>query len=298
MDLKDKIMKYKDNKWFIFLSKLISNIRKDEVTAIGAQLTYYLILSLFPFLIFLLNIIGHISVLDESILDDWLVFLPTETQILIKSIVNEIAIGRTDRTISLSLIFTLWSSSLGISAIIRAINKAYNIERRRNYIRQKIISIIFAVALAFLLIIVLLTLVFGETLGNTVFSYIGATEIFYKVWGILRTIIPIVSMIIIFGLLYKYSVIPNKRIYIRFIDTLPGAIFTTVVWIISSSVFSFYVNNFAHYSRAYGRLAGVIVLLIWLYLTSITIVLGGEINGTYANLYLEGKKDYDRNNRK
>lgn len=291
-------MKYKDNKWFIFLSKLISNIRKDEVTAIGAQLTYYLILSLFPFLIFLLNIIGHISVLDESILDDWLVFLPTETQILIKSIVNEIAIGRTDRTISLSLIFTLWSSSLGISAIIRAINKAYNIERRRNYIRQKIISIIFAVALAFLLIIVLLTLVFGETLGNTVFSYIGATEIFYKVWGILRTIIPIVSMIIIFGLLYKYSVIPNKRIYIRFIDTLPGAIFTTVVWIISSSVFSFYVNNFAHYSRAYGRLAGVIVLLIWLYLTSITIVLGGEINGTYANLYLEGKKDYDRNNRK
>lgn len=291
-------MKYKDKKWFIFLSKLISNIRKDEVTAIGAQLTYYLILSLFPFLIFLLNIIGHISVLDESILDDWLVFLPTETQILIKSIVNEIAIGRTDRTISLSLIFTLWSSSLGISAIIRAINKAYNIERRRNYIRQKIISIIFAVALAFLLIIVLLTLVFGETLGNTVFSYIGATEIFYKVWGILRTIIPIVSMIIIFGLLYKYSVIPNKRIYIRFIDTLPGAIFTTVVWIISSSVFSFYVNNFAHYSRAYGRLAGVIVLLIWLYLTSITIVLGGEINGTYANLYLEGKKDYDRNNRK
>lgn len=291
-------MKYKDKKWFIFLSKLISNIRKDEVTAIGAQLTYYLILSLFPFLIFLLNIIGHISVLDESILDDWLVFLPTETQILIKSIVNEIAIGRTDRTISLSLIFTLWSSSLGISAIIRAINKAYNIERRRNYIRQKIISIIFAVALAFLLIIVLLTLVFGETLGNTVFSYIGATEIFYKVWGILRTIIPIVSMIIIFGLLYKYSVIPNKRIYIRFIDTLPGAIFTTVVWIISSSVFSFYVNNFAHYSRTYGRLAGVIVLLIWLYLTSITIVLGGEINGTYANLYLEGKKDYDRNNRK
>lgn len=291
-------MKYKDNKWFIFLSKLISNIRKDEVTAIGAQLTYYLILSLFPFLIFLLNIIGHISVLDESILDDWLVFLPTETQILIKSIVNEIAIGRTDRTISLSLIFTLWSSSLGISAIIRAINKAYNIERRRNYIRQKIISIIFAVALAFLLIIVLLTLVFGETLGNTVFSYIGATEIFYKVWGILRTIIPIVSMIIIFGLLYKYSVIPNKRIYIRFIDTLPGAIFTTVVWIISSSVFSFYVNNFAHYSRTYGRLAGVIVLLIWLYITSITIVLGGEINGTYANLYLEGKKDYDRNNRK
>lgn len=291
-------MKYKDKKWFIFLSKLISNIRKDEVTAIGAQLTYYLILSLFPFLIFLLNIIGHISVLDESILDDWLVFLPTETQILIKSIVNEIAIGRTDRTISLSLIFTLWSSSLGISAIIRAINKAYNIERRRNYIRQKIISIIFAVALAFLLIIVLLTLVFGETLGNTVFSYIGATEIFYKVWGILRTIIPIVSMIIIFGLLYKYSVIPNKRIYIRFIDTLPGAIFTTVVWIISSSVFSFYVNNFAHYSRTYGRLAGVIVLLIWLYITSITIVLGGEINGTYANLYLEGKKDYDRNNRK
>lgn len=279
---------YKNNKWVIFLYRLIKNIREDEVTAIGAQLTYYLILSLFPFLIFLLSIVGHISIVTPAFLDDILVFLPTETQILINSIVKEIARNTSDSILSASLFLSLWSGSVGISAIIRAINKAYDIRERRNYIMQKIVSIIFAIALVVLIVIVLLTLVFGEMIGNTIFSYIGATDIFYQIWEFIRKVIPLISMIIIFALLYKYSILPKNRKKLKFIHTLPGAVFTTVGWVIASKIFSYYVNNFANYSKTYGSLGGVIVLLVWLYITSIMIVLGGEINGTLASIFIYG----------
>lgn len=283
------LIKYKDDKWFIFLYRLIKNIREDEVTAIGAQLTYYLILSIFPFLIFLLNILGHISIVNTAFIDDILFILPTQTQILLNSIVYEITRGSSDTLLSFSIFLSLWSGSLGISAMIRAINKAYNINQRRNYFRQKIVSIIFAIVLAVLIIVVLLTLVFGEMIGNAFFSYIGATYVFYEIWEFLRKVIPLISMIIIFALFYKYSVLPNGRKKIKLVHTLPGAVFTTVGWIAASNLFSYYVNNFSNYSKTYGSLGGAIVLLVWLYITSIMIILGGEINGTLASMFIYGR---------
>ena len=275
----------------LILSNLIYNIRKDEVTAIGAQLTYYLILSIFPFLIFFLNVVGHTSLAIETVLDDWIIVLPTETQTLLYKVIDEIAISSSETLLSLSIILALWSGSLGISAIIRAINKAYNINRKRNYIRLKLLSLLFTIALVALLMIVLATLVFGEVIGNAIFTYIGAINVFYRIWKNSRKIIALSAMIIIFALLYKYSIAPRERRYIKLVHTLPGAIFATIGWIVASGIFSFYVNNFANYSKTYGSLGGVIVLLVWLYITSIMIVLGGEINGTYASLFIFGREN-------
>lgn len=284
--MKNKFKRYRNKKWFIFLNRLIHNIKEDEITAIGAQLTYYLILSIFPFLIFFLNILAYTSITQEGILDNWFIMLPLETEILLRSIIDEITNTSSDTLLSLSIILALWTGSLGISAIIKAINKAYNVEKKRPYIRLKLLSIIFSIALVILLLIVLLMLVFGEVIGNTLFSYIGVANIFYRLWEQLRKVIPFVSMIIIFALLYKYSVSHNKRTNIKLIYTLPGASFTTIGWIIASYIFSYYVNNFANYSRTYGSLGGVIILLIWLYITSIMIILGGEINGVYFSVFI------------
>lgn len=291
MDWKSKFTRYRNKKWFLFLSNLIYNIKKDEVTAIGAQLTYYLILSIFPFFIFFLNVVGHTSLAIETLLNDWIILLPTETQTLLYRVIEEITLSSSETLLSLSIILALWSGSLGISAIIRAINKAYNISRKRNYIKLKILSLLFTIALVILLMIVLATLVFGEVIGNAIFTYIGAINVFYRVWENSRRVIALSSMIIIFALLYKYSIAPKERQYIKLVHTLPGAIFATIGWIVASGVFSFYVNNFANYSKTYGSLGGVIVLLVWLYITSIMIVLGGEINGTYASLFIFGRRD-------
>ena len=87
-------------------------------------------------------------------------------------------------------------------------------------------------------------------------------------------------MVYTFALLYKFSPCVDKRRSIKLIDTLPGGIFATIGWMLSSTIFSYYVSNFGKYSTTYGSVGGVIVLLVWLYLSSIIIILGGEINGT------------------
>lgn len=281
-NIRKKLHKYEDKDWFVFLDKLIRGILEDEVTAVGGQLTYFLILSIFPFLIFFLNILSYTPIAQDEILDNLLIVLPGETQVLLKGIVKEIVGSSSDTLLSIGILLTLWTGSLGITAIIRAVNKAYGVERKRPYWRLKGLAMIFTLALALLLIIVLAMLVFGEIIGGRIFAIFGATHIFYHIWDLFRYIIPLLSMIIIFASLYKVSPTPGNGLHIRFRDTLPGALFAALGWIVSSMVFSFYVNNFGNYSKTYGSLGGIIILLLWLYLSSIMIILGGEINGAYA----------------
>lgn len=279
-----KLHRHKEKKWFKFLDKLIHGILEDEVPATGGQLTYFLVLSIFPFLIFFLNILSYTSIAQEEILDNFLIVLPTETQILLKGIVREIVGYSSETLLSLGIILTLWTGSLGITAIIRAVNKAYDVENKRPYWKLKGLAMIFTVALALVLIIVLSMLVFGEVIGNKIFAVFGATHIFYHIWELFRIIIPLLSMVIIFALLYKFSPTPGEGLNIKFTETLPGAIFAAVGWVIASMIFSFYVNNFGNYSKTYGSLGGIIILLIWLYIASIMIILGGEINGAYKSI--------------
>lgn len=293
-NFKNNISKHKNKIWYRFLEELLCRIKEDEVTAIGGQLTYFLILSIFPFLIFFLNLLSYTSLAQEGILSNLLIVLPTETQILLESIINEVISSSSQTLLSLGIILTIWTGSLGITSIIRAVNKAYNVEKKRPYWRLKGLSILFTIILALLLMLVLTMLVFGEIIGEKIFTYLGAPHIFYYIWEFLRIIIPFIAMILIFALIYKLSPTPEEGLNIKFNQTLLGAIFTTTGWIIASMIFSIYVNNFANYSKTYGSLGGIIVLLLWLYITSIMIVLGGEINGAYASI-IEGTgvKDCD-----
>lgn len=283
-NFKDKIHKHKNKKWFRFLDELFCRIKEDEVTAVGGQLTYFLILSIFPFLIFFLNLLSYTTIAREEVLDNLLIVLPIEAQIMIKNIAKEIVGSSSDTLLSLGIVLAIWTGSLGITAIIRAVNKAYNVKKKRPYWRLKGLSIVFTIALAFLIIIVLSMLVFGEVIGNKIFERFGAAFIFHHIWEFLRIIIPFTSMIIIFALLYKLSPTPEEDLNIKFSHTLPGAVFTTTGWILASMVFSYYVNNIGNYSKTYGSLGGIIILLVWLYITSIMIILGGEINGAYASI--------------
>lgn len=280
-NLDDHVHKYKDKKWFQFIYELLHRIKEDEVIAVGGQLTYFLILSIFPFLIFFLNILSYTSLARDDILDNLLIVLPFETQILLKGIVREVVSSSSDTLLSLGIILALWSGSLGITAIIKAVNKAYGVEKKRPYWKLKGIAIIFTIALTFLVIVSLSMLVFGEIIANRIFAIFGATHVFHHIWELFRLIIPFSSMIIIFATLYKLSPTPGQGLKVTFKQALPGAIFTTTGWILASIVFSYYVNNFGNYSKTYGSLGGIIVLLLWLYMTSIMIILGGEINGTY-----------------
>ena len=269
-----------DNKYAIFLKQLICRFEDDSVTAIGAQLSYYLLLSIFPFLIFFLNILSFTPIVREDVLESLIIMLPLETQRIITSLVMETIMTSSETLLSFAAITGIWAASKGILALIRAINKAYDVDETRSYIELRAIAIFFTLALLVLLTIVLLTIVFGEVLGSKLFAFLGMAEGFIIFWEYFRVIISISSMIFIFALFFRFSPSLRNGRKISFKQTLPGAIFSSVGWIITSSLFSYYVNNFSNYSKTYGSLGGMIVLLIWLYISSITVVMGGEINAT------------------
>lgn len=271
-----KIMEFKP---IIFMDQLLFRIDEDRVMATGAQLTFSLILSIFPFIIVFLNILTYTPLVRIEVLNELIFYLPLETQKIITDFTLEIAKTSSQGLLSIAAILGLWTSSSGIQAVIKAINRAYDFKEKRSFVRLRIISLLFTIALMILMTLVFLTLVFGELLTNKIFLIIES-DFLIGLWEYLRLTIPLLYMVLIFALLYRFSPCKNKNHKISIISTLPGAIFTTLGWLTISTLFSYYVNNFGRYAITYGSLVGIILLLIWLYISSIIIVVGGEINAT------------------
>ena len=288
--MRNKLRQLSKNKSIMFIDQLLYRIGDDEVLAIGAQLTYFLILSVFPFLVMFLNIISYTPLVREDVLLNLTQYLPLEVQNLINGFAVEIIKTSSQGLLSIAAIFGLWTASSGISAVMRALNKAYDTEETRPFYTSKLLSIFFTIILLLSLTIVFLTLVFGEILGNRIFAYFGLTDIFLRLWSTLRMLIPIVYMIFTFTVFYRFAPYTKNVHDVKLRNSLPGAIFTTLGWLTTSTIFSYYVNNFGRYTITYGSIGGIIILLIWLYISSIIIVLGGEVNATTKHFRSNGYK--------
>lgn len=282
--MQSKLSNERLKKLGLFVKDLIRRIKDDNVTAIGAQLSYYLILSVFPFLMFFLNILSFTSLANQDLWQNVIIVLPAQTQDLITKLITETINSSNQTFLSFSAITGLWAASKGIMALINAINTAYDIEESRNFIVLRLLAIIFTLGLLALLIIVLSTLVFGEVIAKSLLTELGLGEKSVVLWHYMRILISLVSMVIIFALFYKLSPSIKNHSRIKFKHSLPGAVFSTLGWVITSSLFSFYINNFGNYAKTYGSIGGVIVLLLWLYMSSIIIVIGGEINASLTHV--------------
>ena len=271
---KERTEIYKKRSLFDFIIYFIVKVKKDDVFALGAQLAYYLILSFFPFLIFLITLIGFSNLNSMEVIEGLRTLLPSNVFELTSSTIVEVVENQHAGLLGVSIILSLWAASSAFRAVIKGINKAYNVRENRSFIKIAIIAMISIVALTFIIIITLAMLVFGNLIGDLLKTYLPFDFIINKLWDMLRYAVVITSMIFIFAIIYRYA--PATRISWR--QVFPGAIVTTIGWIISSLGFSYYVNNFNNYSRLYGGLGAVFVLMTWLYITSIIFILGGEIN--------------------
>ena len=298
-NLKDKMIKWleknKEKKWLLFLDQLGFRFQEDNVSSIGSQLAYYLVLSIFPFLIFLLNMVQFTPLASGEVLESLVKVLPTDTANMIKEIVNGIINSSSGTLLSISALAGLWTSSSGIMQLIRAINKSYDYKEQRSFIKLRLVAVFFTLVLAVVIVLVFGLLIFGEIIAKDLFSVINISSAFEVIWPILRIVVSLVALSITFTLLFMFGPAFPKGSRTTFKGALPGAIFVTLGWIASSILFSFYVNNFGKYSITYGSLGGIIVFLIWLYISSIIIVLGGEVNATVEYLKInnwtyDGKK--------
>lgn len=262
-----------------YIRQLIFRYKEADLPAMSAQITYYLILAFFPFLLFLINMLSFTPLSSELLIANFNTFLPNDTAVIVKNMLIQTVQAKSTTLLVIGIMGSLWAASQGISAIIRGLNNSYAVKEDRKFIKLTFIALISTIGISVMIIFAFILLVFGKIIGSYIFGLIGAQTIFSVIWPFLRYGIPLAVIFITFYLLYRY--VPNKKL--KYHNIIIGAIFTTVGLIGTSLLFSFYVNNFANYEKIYGSLGGVIALISWLYMNTLIILLGGELNAISSN---------------
>jgi membrane protein len=253
-------------------------IDEDDLPGLSAQMAYYFLLSMFPLLIFLFTLLPYLPIPHQDILGVVKGFAPVEVLDLIEKNLHDIMNHRHGGLLSIGIIGTIWSSSNGISAVVKAFNKAYNVKETRSFFVSSGMSVLLTLGMILVFVVVIVLPIFGKEIGVYIFSEMGFKVQFLEFWSALRWLISAVMLFLLFTGLYWIA--PNTRLRCR--SAFAGAAFSTVGWIISSVALSFYVDNFSNFSITYGSIGAIIVLMLWLYITAFIIVLGGEINAYYS----------------
>ena len=256
------------------LIHLIVKIKKDDVFALSSQLAYYLMLSFFPFILFLITLVGFSSLSSTEVLNGLTGLLPQSIVDLTTSTVTEIFDNQYTGLLGVSILLMIWTSSSAFRAVIKGVNKAYDFKEKRSFIKRAIISMMGILALALIIILSLSMLVFGDVISGYIRNVIPFYKAFLFIWNMFRYAFVFIVMIFIFAAIYCMS--PAQRLKVK--EVIPGAVFSTLGWVIVSFGFSYYINNFNNYSRFYGSLGAVFILMTWLFLISMIFILGVEIN--------------------
>jgi len=257
-----------------FIKELLTRIKKVDVTGLGSQLAFFFLLSMFPLLIFIFTLLPYLNLDQGQILIFIRDFAPTSVAVLIEDTLGEVFNNRNSGLLSIGAIATVWSASKGMNALTKALNRSYFKEETRPFLIARGMSVVFTVMLIAVLIIALVLPIFGQQIGMIVFSYLGFENGFVQIWNSFRWAFPLVMIFLVFTVIYW--VVPNLKLHLK--SVLPGAAFATIGWILTSLGFSFYVGSYGNFSNTYGSIGAIIVLMMWLYFSSIILMIGGQIN--------------------
>lgn len=267
-----------------FLLRYWQVITKNELMALGGQVTFYIILSFFPFLIVILTLAGYLNLSDQQLFRDFQFLVPEESYRIVEKVINEILSSRSPTLLSFGMLGALWASLNGINALMRGISKSYNIEENRSFLRFKLIALIFLIIILLAIFSSFVVLVLGEILGNLIFSYFGGDGLFTYIWNKLRLIILFCFLIVTFVILNLMATGFRYSALLMF----PGSLLAAAGWIVISLGFSFYVRHFSNYSLTYGSIGGIIILLLWIYWSSEILLLSCAFNAVLIEF--KGKK--------
>lgn len=265
-----------------FGKELAKRIREMDVIGLGAQLAFFFLLSIFPLLLFLITLLPYLNLTKDQVYDFLVQIMPAEIYVLIEETLNEILTTQNTGLLSFGIIATIWSASLGMDALIKSLNFSYGVKESRPLLVSRGMSIVLTILMIFILITALVLPIFGHQIGLFIFTYLGQEEGFLELWAAIRFIIP--SLIIFIVCSVIYWVAPNIRLDLK--SVLTGAVFTTIGWLILSYAFSIYINNFGNFSATYGSIGGIIILMLWLYLSAMLLLIGGQVNAV-----MQGRRD-------
>jgi membrane protein len=262
------------------LKRTIAEFKEDELTDRSAALTYYAVLSIFPALIALVSIVslvGDPATITRTLTDLVSSIGPKSAADTFKGPIEGItkSSGAAGVLLIVGIAAALWTASGYVGAFMRAANVIYEVEEGRSFVKLRPLQMLVTLVLIVLLALVLVALVVTGPVAKAVGDAVGVGSSAVTAWDIAKWPVLLVVVTGMIALLYYAS--PNAKLQ-GFKSILPGAALAVVVWLLASAGFAFYVANFGSYNKTYGALGGVVIFLVWLWITNIAILLGAELN--------------------
>lgn len=273
-------------RWSAVAKRVIGEIKRDHVQLLAAGVAFKALLALFPTMMAAITIWGLVASEQEITeqLSGFTEALPDEAATLLEDQMSQVAAGGTGAlsvALAISILLALWSASSGVAGLIEGCNAAYNEVDERGFVKKRGLALLFTLgAIVFLLLTLGLIVVLPGILGAVGLGSAASLAIRIAQW-------PVLALLVMgaFSVVYKYG--PDRHTP-RFRWVSPGAAIATLLWLIGSALFTIYVENFGTFGETYGTFAGVIILMLWLLLSSFVILLGAEIN---AELEQESTED-------
>ena len=267
-------------KFIQFILKLIKKIQKDRIFSLANELTYKLILAIFPFITFLMTLLGFFNIKIDRLITEAAGLLPPQLVGILETFLTEVLNQQHISLLSISLIVSIYSASSGFKAVINGINHAYEQKETRGFVKIRLISLGLVFLFALSIISSLILLIYGDFIISIISSHHYFSENYLMhLLNSLKFIAAIFILLVTVTLIYKFTC--SKKV--SFKNIIPGSIFTVALWVISSKAYSIYVESFANYSKVYGSIGNIFILLIWLNIISLCLLIGGEINAILEN---------------
>ncbi|MFJ2981091.1 MULTISPECIES: YihY/virulence factor BrkB family protein [unclassified Pseudomonas] len=276
------------------LVRTVTEFLDDEMSTYASALAYQMLFSLFPFLLFLIALIGFLHLPDFF---SWLrlqseLVLPPQALEQVNPVIDQLQQSK-GGLLSVGIVIALWTASAGVRLMMSAMNAAYDVPEGRPVWKRIPLSIFYTVGIAGMLLAAAALMVLGPQVMEWIAAQFGMQEVIVTVWTILRWPAIIILMMVAVALIYY--VMPDVKQKFRFIT--PGSVLAVVVWIIASLGFAYYVKTFADYNAMYGSIGAIIVLLLYFYISAAVLLLGAEMNAVIEHMSAEGKnpgeKDFE-----
>jgi membrane protein len=273
------------------LSKRVAKgVYNDNAIGQAAQLAYYFLFALFPFLLFLVTLLGFLPLAMDEIMGLLASVMPGDVISLVQENVRTLVIQQRGGLLSFGILTALWTSSSAVAAIMDNLNHAYGVQEGRPIWKVWGIALLLVLGLSSLLMVSVVLLIFGPQIGGLLAYRIGLGAEFEIIWNIARWPIIIAFLIVAMANIYYFA--PDVEQNWRWIT--PGSIFAILAWIGVSLGFSVYVSQFGSYNKVYGSIGTFIVLMTWMYLMGFVILVGGEINAAIEHAAQLGKDPGDK----
>jgi len=288
--------------------KTFAQMGADHIGAYAGSLTYSFVFALFPFLAFLVSLVGILDgagVIDaRQLIDEMLrssgAALPQAAGDLIRELTDRFSRPANDADPSndprfglaavVSLLVALWGVSGAFRSVMDALNVMYGVVDTRPFWKKYLVSILLALGATLLLLTAVVLVVFGTTISGAIANATPLGSTFEWAWNILQWPVLLGFVLLAFALVYYFA--PDVEQKFKFLT--PGSILAVLLWLVFSLLFSLYVNNFGSYNKTYGTLAGVAILMLYLYYASYILLMGAEINQIVEEHASEGKDTGER----